>query len=317
MSRDHIDHKHIQEFADRVVNLKKDDAKKYRDQVNRLRTKLDELIKENPDFELQKMLLSGSLAKHTALKNINDADVAVYVSSAPQNVGDLTKWLAEKLRLAFPNFNYDQVVIQNYSVKVEFRGTGLDVDVVPIYKKGEGDCGELVSQEDGTKLLTNISLHKEFIKTRRVKHSNYAQIVRLLKWWIKTQKERDSNFKFKSFMVELIIAKLFDDGIITKNDYPEMLLCFFDYISQTNFGEEIYFTDYTNKPKICNDPIRVFDPVNPSNNLGRKYNSNDRDKIVTEALNTGDAIEAALKAPTKELTIYYWKKIFGPSFDLN
>ncbi|MCY4308669.1 MAG: CBASS oligonucleotide cyclase [Rhodobacteraceae bacterium] len=314
MARNHIDHKHIQEFAERVVNLKRDDAKKYRDQVNRLRTKLDELIKENPDFELQKMLLSGSLAKHTALKNINDADVAVYVSSAPQDVGDLTVWLAGKLRKAFPNFNHDQVVIQNYSVKVEFRGTGLDVDVVPIYKKDKDDWGELVSQEDGRRLLTNITLHKAFIKKRRVNYPSYAQIVRLLKWWIKTQKELDSDFKFKSFMVELILAKLFDDRKIAEDAYPEILLCFFDYIARTNFGEEIYFTDYTSKPKFCNDPIRVFDPVNPSNNLGRKYNSYDRDRIVTKALNAGDAIEAALKAPTKELTIYYWKKIFGPSF---
>ena len=106
------------------------------------------------------MLLSGSLAKHTALKNLNDADVAVYISSAPEDVGELTEWLAKKLRKAFPNFHADQVVVQNYSVKVEFRGTGLDVDVVPVYQEDEDDWGKLVSQEDGTKLRTNITLHK-------------------------------------------------------------------------------------------------------------------------------------------------------------
>ena len=134
------------------------------------------------------MLLSGSLAKRTALKNINDADVAVYVTSAPDDVGELTKWLAGKLRTAFPNFNPEQVVVQNYSVKVEFRGTGLDVDVVPVYAEDENDWGQLVSQEDGTKLRTNITLHREFIANRR-KNLHYAQVVRLLKWWVKTQKE--------------------------------------------------------------------------------------------------------------------------------
>ena len=41
-----------------------------------------------------------SLAKGTALKTINDIDVALYVkaSEAPQNEIDLLIWLAERLR---------------------------------------------------------------------------------------------------------------------------------------------------------------------------------------------------------------------------
>lgn len=317
MSREHIDHKHIHNYADRVVNLKREDASKYRDQVNRLRKKLETLIEENTDFELRKILLSGSLAKHTALKNINDADVAVYVTSAPEDVGELINWLADKLRTVFPNFNSDQVVIQNYSVKVEFRGTGLDVDVVPVYQEDENDWGQLVSQEDGTKLRTNITLHKEFIAKRRKEYTTYAQVVRLLKWWVKIRKEQNSNFKFKSFMVELVLAKLFDDKEFSNAaDYPETLLEFFDYIARTNFSENIFFTDYVGEPASSSDPIRVFDPVNSDNNLGRKYSKDDRDAIVSEAVEAGDAIEAALKAPTKELTMRYWRKVFGSSFSV-
>lgn len=315
MSREHIGHKDIQSFADRVVNLKKDDAREYREQVNRLRNKLKEYVDENPDFELRKILLSGSLAKHTSLKNISDADVAVYVSSAPEDVGKLIDWLAIKLRNAFPNFHDDQVVVQTYSVKVEFRGSGLDVDVVPVYQEKD-DWGSLVSQEDGTKLRTNITLHQEFIAQRRKKHTPYyAQAVRLLKWWAKSRKEENDQFKFKSFMVELVLAKLFDDKFLSDNeDYPEIMLGFFDYIAKTNFSEVVYFTDYPGKPSPCSDVIRVFDPVNPKNNVARKYNSGDRDVIVNEAIDAGDAVDAALKAPTKELTVRYWRKVFGSSF---
>ena len=317
MSRDHVGHRQIQNFADRVVNLTRDDAKEYREQVNRLRDKLENFIKENPDFELRKMLLSGSLAKHTSLKNINDADVAIYVSSAPEDVGELIDWLADKLRTAFPNFNPDQVVMQNYSVKVEFRGTGLDVDVVPVYWE-EDDWGQLVSQEDGTKLRTNIALHKDFITQRRKEYNPYyAQVVRLLKWWVKTRKEENRDFKFKSFMVELVLAKLYDDKKFSNGeDFPETILEFFDYIVKTNFSETIYFTDYADKPLSCHDPIRVFDPVNSNNNVARKYNETDRDVIVSEAADAGDAIEAALKAPTKELTMRYWRNIFGSPFSV-
>ena len=34
-------------------------------------------LEEHPDFELRKMLLSGSLAKGTALKSISDIDVGL------------------------------------------------------------------------------------------------------------------------------------------------------------------------------------------------------------------------------------------------
>lgn len=66
---------HIQTFADEKVNLKEDSVKEYREQVNSLKQKLENHIQENPDFGLVKMLNSGSLAKGTALKTINDIDV--------------------------------------------------------------------------------------------------------------------------------------------------------------------------------------------------------------------------------------------------
>ena len=84
------------------------------------------------------MLVAGSLAKGTALRSLNDIDVACYISGAdaPHDVASLLNYLAERLRKAFPNFSADQVKPQTYSVTVSFRGSGLDVDVVPILYKG-------------------------------------------------------------------------------------------------------------------------------------------------------------------------------------
>ena len=318
MSREHIDHRHIVAFADKTVNLHRDDAREYREQIGRLREKLARYVEGNPDFELRKILLSGSLAKHTALKTLNDADVAVYVESAPDDVGQLTSWLAEKLRTAFPNFQPEQVVVQTYSVRIDFRGSGLSVDVVPVYAevgKGDEDWGHLVSQEDGSTLRTNITLHKEFIRKRRKSNQHYAQVVRLLKWWVRTRKQENEQFGFKSFMVELVLAKFVDDSA-SLDDYPEALLLFFDYIAKTNFSDMIAFDDYpeAGTPMDCHDPVRVFDPVNAANNVGRKYGANERSAIVDECIDAGDAIEAALRARTKTETLNYWRKVFGTSF---
>ena len=79
MTTEHINHGDIVRFADEQVNLKREYAQKYREQVNRLREKLEEHIKNNPDTQLRRMLLSGSLAKGTSLKRLNDIDVALYV----------------------------------------------------------------------------------------------------------------------------------------------------------------------------------------------------------------------------------------------
>ena len=316
MSREHIDHKHIVDFADRTVNLHRDDAKEYREQVVRLREKLEKYVAGNPDFELRKILLSGSLAKHTALRTLNDIDVAVYIASAPEDAEQLMRWLAEKLRTAFPNFSPEQVEVQTYSVRIDFRGSGLSVDVVPVFAEGgDGDWGYLISQEDGRQLRTNITLHKDFIRKRRKSNPHYAQVVRLLKWWVRTRKQENEQFGFKSFMVELALAKLVDNGV-SLDDYPEALLSFFDHIARTNFSDMIVFDDYSEAgtPTDCDDPIRVFDPVNAKNNVGRKYSDNQRNVIVDACVDAGDAIEAALRARKKAETLDYWRKVFGTSF---
>src|SRR4249920_1979882 len=104
MAREHVNHADLVRFADERVNLKRDDAQELRAQANRLRDKVEAYLSDHPDFELKKMLLSGSLAKGTALKSISDIDVACYVSSeaAPHEVGKLIDWLARKLEKAFP-----------------------------------------------------------------------------------------------------------------------------------------------------------------------------------------------------------------------
>ncbi|WP_410968215.1 nucleotidyltransferase, partial [Salmonella sp. SAL04281] len=83
-------------------------------------------LSDHPDFSLKRMIPSGSLAKGTALRSLNDIDVAVYISGsdAPQDLRELLDYLADRLRKAFPNFSPDQVKPQTYSVTVSFRGSG-------------------------------------------------------------------------------------------------------------------------------------------------------------------------------------------------
>ena len=79
----------------------------------------------------------------------------------------------------------------------------------------------------------------------------------------------------------------------------------------------ITFGDYYPKasvPARGDDPVRIIDPVNASNNVARLYDRTHADMIVEAALDAGDAIDAALAAPTKQETVRYWQKVLGPAF---
>jgi hypothetical protein len=273
----YVTHRSLVAFADDHVNLKRDDAKEYREQVNRLREKLETYIKEHPDIGLIKMLLSGSLAKGLALKTINDIDVAVYVDSSkvPNQESQLLEWLAARLREAYPQMKPDQISPGNHAVRISFRGTGLDVDVVPVHYQGDpDDKGYLYARDTGKKVMTSIPLHLKFTRKRKSANpDHFAQCVRFAKWWVRFQKKAYPDLRLKSFMNELIFAKLADDGL-KLDDYPTALESFFSYIVKSGLTKRIAFTDYYPENKLppkSSNPIEIFDPVNEANNVADGY----------------------------------------------
>ena len=321
MGRDHVDHADIERFAQDKVNLPRDKANEYRAQARRLRERLEKYLDENPDFSLKKILLSGSLAKGTSLRSLNDIDMACYIEGAdtPQDVASLLDYLVERLGSAFPNFNPEQITTQTYSVTVSFVGSGLDIDIVPILYNGDPQWyGYLVSQDDGSFLRTSIPLHLEFIRRRKNAQETYfAQVVRLAKFWVRYMKSRNEGFRFKSFMVEMVMSHLCDRGL-DFSDYPEALQHFFTYIASTRLRERLVFGDYYDPTDVGvhTEPVQIIDPVNAQNNVAKLYTANQADAIFEAAVDAGDAIDAALRAPTKGETVYYWRKVFGPSFQI-
>ena len=319
MSNNYITHREIAEFADNRVNLKRDDAKKYREQTNTLREKLKDKLEEDSDFQLRRMLLSGSLAKHTSLKSLNDIDVALYVlqHNPPQDMPRFLDDLVHALATLYPNKDPSDIVKQEHSVRISYRGTGLDVDLVPIAYDGNNEWnGHLYSSRSGQWVMTNIDKHLCFINKRKQAHpTNYIQVIRLLKYWVNEMKKKDDNFRCKSFLIELIVAHLADNGKIQLDNYVEALADFFNFIVRDELDDVIAFDDYSQAPDSrCSDPIRVFDPVNGENNAASGYKQRHKKFIIDAAGIAADAVDSALYAPTKGEAIRYWRKIFGSSF---
>lgn len=315
-----ITHSDISTFAVNTVNLKREDAKVYRDQVNWLREKLDRFITEHPDYGLVKMLLSGSLAKGTALKTINDIDVALYVEAdeAPQNELELLEWIAARLRKAYPQMAPEQIKPATHCVRISFKGTGLDVDVSPVHYSGDPQWrGHLYNRETGKPLLTSIPMHLDFIRKRKNDQPNdFTQVVRLVKWWVKQRKRNDESFRLKSFISEMIVSHLADTGV-NMADYPAALEAFFKYLMKSQLKTRIWFTDYYTVSKLpapTGKPIEIFDPINELNNVSADYSLQDRQRIIEAAGESLDRLAEARFATTRGRAIDCWQDILGPSF---
>ncbi|HXM19500.1 MAG TPA: CBASS oligonucleotide cyclase [Candidatus Tumulicola sp.] len=314
-----IGHADIVAFAEERVNLKRDDVKEERAQVQRLRDRLADHIAANPEFDLVKMIGSGSLAKGTSLKTINDIDVAVYVKQgeAPTDESALLEWIAERLRDAYGKLvRPDQIQPGVHAVTISFYGTGLDVDVVPILYEGDEELYGYLITDTGDRVLTCIPRHLEFIRTRKKSWpKHFRQLIRLTKWWAKTQGEANRAFRCKSFMLELIVAKSFDDGL-DGSDYPRALEQIFSCIVKGGLKEKIVFGDYYSPADVKTDgrPIQIYDPVNPVNNVAARYSDGERSAIVAAATAALEAITYASYATTKAIALGQWRKVFGPEF---
>jgi tRNA nucleotidyltransferase (CCA-adding enzyme) len=318
----HITHDTLASYAVQRVNLPSADAQKYRKQVRNLREQLEKKIAADPDYGLVKMLHSGSVRKGTALKTTSDMDIAVYVEADTAPTGsdrELISWMKDRLREAFPHLNDNQFEEQDHCVTLTFVGSGLSVDAAPVIYEGQPDnLGYLVNKDTGDRLLTSVSRHIEFIKARKDKHpEDFAQVVRLTKWWVKEMKRKHGdNFRFKSFMVELILAHLSDKGQ-KFDDYVAALEAFFDYILNTELKQPISFTDFYSASKLPSDTgtvIEIFDPVNPDNNVSQRYTETQRQLIVDAAEQAADAIAEAHYSDTKGRAFTLWQTVLGSTF---
>ena len=310
----------VRRFGEDRVNLPSDTARKRREHVRNFRKRLDKWIKENPKNGLVKSYLSGSLAKGTALSVSSDVDIALYVKYVGERKADrkFVDWIAARIREAFPQMAPENIEPQEYSVKVTFKGAGVDIDIVPVFYEGDPqDKGWLVSKKTGRLLMTSIPMHLKFIRTRKdAQPQHFAQVVRLLKWWVADQIAADGDFRFKSFMVELICAHLADGGQ-GMGDYRVAMEGFFNYVLKTRLKTRIAFADYypaSKLPGALNDPVQIFDPVNPDNNVASQYTEDNRRLIVAAAEDALDALSEAHTAATKGHAVTMWQVVLGSSF---
>ncbi|MCW3814456.1 CBASS oligonucleotide cyclase [Micromonospora sp. DR5-3] len=327
----YVDHEALARHANSAVNVPSAEAAKRREQVRYLRERLEAHIAAHPDYDLVKLRGSGSTAKHTAIRRRrgegSDADVAAYVRAGQVggldvNEADLLNWLLERCKEVYGRTKVaEDFQVSDHAVGITMHGTKLKIDVVPVLYVGDADDKGYLVTRDGTRVLTSVTQHLQFIRSRRqTAGAEYLELIRLLKAFIREAKRNDEQLRCKSFLIELIVAHLWDHGWLgaplAVNDYPRAFEQVLGYIVNTELRSPIIFTDFYDRSAIgpSNDAMQVWDPVNPDNNIVSSYTEYHRARLVDVAKSAFEEINWAALAPTKGDAVAAWCNLLGPSF---
>ncbi len=324
---DHVTHKTLATFAADRVNVPPQVAASRRDQVAHLRRRLESYIADHADYDLVKMRAAGSVAKHTAIKASSDTDIAAYVSAS--SVGgvdvaesELLPWLRDRcLEVYGATKVAEDFEISQHAVGITMKGTGLKIDVAPVLYEGLADDRGYLITQSGDRVLTSVTLHLKFLNDRKAQAgAGYKEFIRLVKAFIARAKHEDDDLRFKSFMAELLVAHLWDCGWhgekLAVGDYPRAFEQLLGYIVVTGLKTPVLFDDHYAATAVaaCGDPIQVWDPVNPENNVAASYTESDRQRLVDRATDALDQVTWAATAPSSGAATTAWQSLFGPTF---
>src|SRR5579859_1553218 len=124
-------------FDRKVLKLPKDSRDAYMNQVDYLIERLAAKIREDGSFGVRKFLKAGSLQKRTVLKPRDgfgvDADIAVYLKVGNGfDLDTLHDTIRALVMAIYPQKLRDDFQVQPRTLGIEFRQSGLDVDLVPV-----------------------------------------------------------------------------------------------------------------------------------------------------------------------------------------
>ncbi len=323
-----LDNNQLQFFVNKI-KLKPENMQKYRDQINNLKEKLEDKVvnDENTELKVTKYLLAGSWKKHTILKptgeNPIDIDLVLFIEGDENIKNDLKKvhdFIVNYLEEIYPQKDIGEDVEadgKTKSIKIKFKGTGLEVDIVPVVPIAEPkDYVWQPQRGGGGRYITSISKQLDFSLELRKNNPSYTSVVRILKWW-KNYKElnpTDDEPGLSSFAIELIVGYLDISKGIEQN-IEESVIRFFQFLSSPDFPT-ITFRGAINNVPFFETPVFIADNTNNENNVAKKLTSDKWEEIIEEAEDAFDSLNIAQSKNNEGDTIEEWRRVFDRTFNI-
>ena len=305
-------------FVNNRLKLPTGKRSDYLAQVDHLIERFDAAAKGDSLINIKKFLKTGSLRKGTVLRPRGDcgvdADVAVFLNANGASSYDLANLhgrIRRMLAKIYPTKKPEDFTIQPRTLGIEFKDSGLEMDLVPVIAiDGPGDYGWQPSSQGDKPVKTSVTKQLEFIRTRKDAYANFTALVRILKFWRNFQELDDC---LRSFTIELIVSHLQDaEGVPASLE--EGLLRFFRYVAQSQLKSPICFKECGTSQSFPKDRVVILDPCNADNNVGRKITDKDCNAIVEKCLAAWETLTYASNYDGKTQTLELWKEVFGRSF---
>jgi hypothetical protein len=305
-------------FVNNRLKLPKGKRSEYLAQVDHLIERFEAAAKGDSSANIKKFLKTGSLRKGTVLRPRGDfgvdADVAVYLNANGASNFDLANLhsrIRRTLTKIYPTKKPEDFKIQPRTLGIEFKDSGLEMDLVPLIAiDGPGDYGWQPSSQGDKPVKTSVTKQLEFIRTRKDGYANFTALVRLIKSWRNFQELDDS---LRSFTIELILSHLQDtEGAPASLEAG--VLRFFMYVAQSQLKTPICFKECGTPQSFPKDRVVILDPCNVDNNVGRKITEQNCKAIVEKCLAAWETLTYARNHGGKTQTQELWKDVFGRSF---
>jgi len=309
--------KELDNYVTNKLALPGDDRNEYREQVSRLLEKLERVLAEDGSYRIQKFRRAGSLEKGTSNRpragKPVDADVGVYFGvddASTFDIADLQRLIKRLLVAAYPQKSeedFDDSGARTFGVV--FKGTGLEVDLVPIVSlDADADYGLQYSRE-GDCVKTSVKAHLEHYRNHASCDEFFPSTLRLAKRWCHWQ-ELDG---VQSFHFELMLSYLVDRNGSSKGIEESLRRLLLFIIRDLGHGVTFAGVD----PSTFPDPVVIVDPANGENNVASRIEAGERDALVAVARQAYETITWAQGLPGKGETVAAWKELFGDNFSID
>lgn len=304
--------KEISAYVVGTLALPGEERNEHRQQVGRLLDKLDAVLAEDGSYKIMKFRRAGSLEKGTSNRpragKPVDADVGVYFDADPADfdIADLQRLIKQLLERAYPQKSPDDFEEGGRTFGVVFKGSGLEVDLVPIVAADDACDYGLQYSRSGDCVKTSVKAHIDHYRDHAGRDPLLAPLLRLVKRWRYWQ---DLN-GIQSFHLELILSFLVDrSGQIL--GLEEGLRRFFMFVAR-DLDRGVAFDGAD--PSAFAEPVVIVDPANADNNVAARITRDERDAFVTAANEALITVTVAQGLPGKGETVAAWKELFGENF---
>jgi hypothetical protein len=145
-----------------------EERNEHRAQVNRLLEKLEQQLHADGSYRIKKFRRAGSLEKGTSNRpragKPVDADVGVYFDADPDHfdTADLQARIKRLLVAAYPQKSADDFEAGARTFSVVFKGSGLEVDLVPIVALDDDADYGLQYSRGGDCVKTSVKAHVDW-----------------------------------------------------------------------------------------------------------------------------------------------------------